>query len=145
MAFEILTGDLAMLSQWRSHHYVCLQLADILLINWEATKQQPSLTVSRQGTKPTQQIFGMKSNLSPLSHTVFLHPSECVRLQVPLSLPLSPFPLFSQPPLEATDLIAWEYYSHQGLRVEIIMSQTSESDCYLWASEVEHVKSWKTK
>lgn len=40
-----------MLSPWRCHHYVCLQLADIFAAKPD-NQQKPSLSGSRQGTMP---------------------------------------------------------------------------------------------
>lgn len=68
MALQLPTGDLAMLSPWRCHHCVCLQLADILLLN-QKTNRNPLWLAVAKGQCQKQQIFGMKSNPPPLSHT----------------------------------------------------------------------------
>lgn len=151
MALELPAKTLTTLSPWRCHHCVCLQLADILLLNQRTNRNQVWLAVTR-GRCQKQQIFGMKSN--PLlfhTHALVLALSSCfypIRLcltlrvspSLCLSLSLSFPSLLPSTPLES----CWSHSVRVLLWAGLIMSQTSERDCYLWAGEAEQVKSWKT-
>lgn len=116
MALELPTGDLAMLSPWRCHHCVCLQLADILLLN-QKTNRNPLWLAVAKGQCQKQQIFEMKSkppfsfshthtNTCPLSFKLFLPPSDFVSLWVFLSISLPLSHLLYPPP----SLVS--YWSH---------------------------------
>lgn len=105
MALELPTGDLAMLSPWRCHHCVCLQLADILLLN-QKTNRNPLWLAVAKGQCQKQQIpkanpllFLTHKHLSSLFQAVSLphqNLSRSLSFSPSLSLPL--FLLLYPPP-----------------------------------------------